>query len=44
VRELVLTGLTGETLEVRWVRADRLAELTLHPGFAATWDAVRDIA
>ncbi|WP_346276365.1 NUDIX hydrolase [Pseudonocardia sp.] len=43
-RELVLAGLTGETLEVRWVRADRLAELPLHPGFAATWDAVRDIA
>ncbi|GAA0919734.1 NUDIX domain-containing protein [Pseudonocardia zijingensis] len=38
------TGLTAETLEVRWVRADRLAELPLHPGFAATWETVRAIA
>jgi 8-oxo-dGTP pyrophosphatase MutT (NUDIX family) len=39
-----LTGLTGETLEVRWVRADNLDGLPLHPGFAATWDTVRAIA
>jgi 8-oxo-dGTP diphosphatase len=44
-REAVLpTGLTGETLEVRWVRADDLQELPLHPGFAATWETVRAIA
>jgi 8-oxo-dGTP diphosphatase len=42
--QLVLTGLTGETIEVRWVPADRLQELPLHPGFAATWNAVRAIA
>lgn len=38
------TGLTGETLEVRWVRADSLGDLPLHPGFAATWETVRAIA
>jgi 8-oxo-dGTP diphosphatase len=41
---IALTGLTGETLEVRWVPAGELHELPLHPGFAATWDAVRLIA
>jgi 8-oxo-dGTP diphosphatase len=41
---VVPTGLTGETLEVRWVRADRLHDLPLHPGFAATWETVRAIA
>jgi 8-oxo-dGTP diphosphatase len=39
-----LTALTGETIEMRWVPADRLGELPLHPGFAATWDVVRAIA
>jgi 8-oxo-dGTP pyrophosphatase MutT (NUDIX family) len=44
-REAVdLTAQTGETIEMRWVPADRLQELPLHPGFAATWDAVRAIA
>jgi 8-oxo-dGTP diphosphatase len=44
-RDAVLpTGITGETLEVRWVRADHLHELPLHPGFAATWETVRAIA
>jgi 8-oxo-dGTP diphosphatase len=38
------TGLTGETLEVRWVPADHLDNLPLHPGFAATWSTVRAIA
>ena len=37
---LELTGLTRETIEVRWVAADALGELPLHPGFAATWDQV----
>jgi 8-oxo-dGTP diphosphatase len=41
---LTPTGLTAETVEVRWVRADHLHELPLHPGFAATWNAVRSIA
>ena len=38
------TGLTRETLEVRWVPADDLDGLPLHPGFAATWSTVRAIA
>jgi 8-oxo-dGTP diphosphatase len=38
------TDLTGETLEVRWVRADHVHDLPLHPGFAATWETVRAIA
>jgi 8-oxo-dGTP diphosphatase len=38
------TDLTAETLEVRWVRAAQVSDLPLHPGFAATWEAVRAIA
>lgn len=41
---LQLGALTAETLEVRWVPADALDELPLHPGFAASWDQVRAIA
>ncbi|MBW0091276.1 NUDIX hydrolase [Pseudonocardia sp. KRD-184] len=41
---LLLTGLTAETLEVRWVPAEGLGGLPLHPGFAATWDVVRRMA
>lgn len=37
---LDLTGLTAETIEVRWVLADALGELNLHPGFAASWGQV----
>jgi len=40
-RPLQLTALTPETIAVRWVPADDLGDLPLHPGFAATWDAVR---
>ncbi len=40
---LQLTGLTAETIEVRWVPADDLGSVALHPGFAASWDAVRQI-
>ena len=44
-RDLVqLIESSAETLEVRWVRADRLGDLPLHPGFAATWETVRAIA
>lgn len=39
--ELSLTDLTAETIDVRWVPADTLGELPLHPGFAASWDEVR---
>jgi 8-oxo-dGTP diphosphatase len=37
---LHLTGLTPETIEVRWVAVDALAGLPLHPGFAASWAQV----
>ena len=37
---LELTGLTAETIAVRWVGADALHELPLHPGFAASWEQV----
>ncbi|ANY10116.1 NUDIX hydrolase [Pseudonocardia sp. HH130630-07] len=30
----------AESTELRWVRTDRLDELDLHPGFAASWPAV----
>ncbi|WP_214368615.1 NUDIX domain-containing protein [Pseudonocardia sp. H11422] len=32
----------GESVELRWVRTDRLHELELHPGFAASWPDLRD--
>jgi 8-oxo-dGTP diphosphatase len=40
-RALHLTALTPETIGVRWVPAAEVVELSLHPGFAATWDVVR---
>jgi 8-oxo-dGTP diphosphatase len=39
----VLRALTPETIDLRWVAVDAVGELPLHPGFAATWDAVRAI-
>jgi 8-oxo-dGTP diphosphatase len=41
---LELTGLTAETIEVRWVPVGEVSRLPLHPGFAASWEQVRDIA
>jgi 8-oxo-dGTP pyrophosphatase MutT (NUDIX family) len=35
--------LTAESLAVDWVSVDRMHDLPLHPGFAATWDTVREI-
>jgi 8-oxo-dGTP diphosphatase len=40
---VVPRALTAETIEVRWVPADDLLALPLHPGFAATWNQVRAI-
>jgi 8-oxo-dGTP diphosphatase len=40
---VVPTALTPETLAVRWVAVDRMHELPLHPGFAASWPAVAGI-
>ena len=31
-----------ESAELRWVRASRVTDLDLHPGFAATWPVLRD--
>ncbi|TCK20559.1 NUDIX hydrolase [Pseudonocardia endophytica] len=37
-------GVRGaESTELRWVRADRLHDLELHPGFAGTWPRVREL-
>jgi len=36
--------LTAESLAVDWVSVDRMHELPLHPGFAATWEKVSAIA
>jgi hypothetical protein len=33
--------LSWETVELRWVPADRVAAMPLHPGFAGTWATVR---
>ena len=35
--------LTAESLAVDWVNVDRMHDLPLHPGFAATWARVREI-
>jgi len=36
--------LSWETVEVRWVAADDVVALPLHPGFAETWSTVRILA
>ncbi|MFG1933142.1 NUDIX domain-containing protein [Mycobacterium sp. NPDC048908] len=33
-----------ESAELRWVAVDEVAELPLHPGFAASWDRLREVA
>ncbi len=33
--------LSWETVELRWVAADEVARMPLHPGFAQTWSTVR---
>ena len=35
--------LTAESLAGAWVSVDRMHDLPLHPGFAATWEKVREI-
>ena len=42
-RAFVLSALTPETIDLRWVGVEAVGELPLHPGFAATWEAVREI-
>lgn len=41
---LHLTALTAETIEVRWLPVDDLGSVSLHPGFAASWDTVRRVS
>ena len=36
-------NLTPESLAVDWVSVERMHDLPLHPGFAATWEKVREI-
>jgi len=33
-----------ESSELRWVAEDEVAELPLHPGFAASWKRLREVA
>jgi 8-oxo-dGTP diphosphatase len=33
-----------ESAELRWVAEDDVAELPLHPGFAASWARLREVA
>ena len=35
--------LTAESIAVDWVTVERMHDLPLHPGFAATWEKVREI-
>jgi 8-oxo-dGTP diphosphatase len=33
-----------ESSELRWVAEDEVADLPLHPGFAASWQRLRAVA
>ncbi len=39
--ELLATVPNGESAEMRWVPEEEVAELPLHPGFAASWQRLR---
>lgn len=39
--ELAVHALDRESTDVRWLPADGVVELTLHPGFAGTWPVLR---
>lgn len=39
--ELLQTAPNYESAEMRWVSEDEVAELPLHPGFAASWQRLR---
>jgi 8-oxo-dGTP pyrophosphatase MutT (NUDIX family) len=41
---LTITGLSAESVDVRWVPEAELDVLPLHPGFASSWPAVRAAA
>jgi 8-oxo-dGTP diphosphatase len=42
--ELLATVPNRESSELRWVAEDEVVELPLHPGFAASWDRLREVA
>jgi 8-oxo-dGTP diphosphatase len=42
--ELLETVPNRESSELRWVAEDEVAELPLHPGFAASWERLRSVA
>lgn len=39
--EMLATVPNRESAELRWVSVDEVAELPLHPGFAASWQLLR---
>ncbi|TRW82712.1 NUDIX hydrolase [Mycolicibacterium sp. 018/SC-01/001] len=41
--ELLETTPNRESAELRWVAEDEVAELPLHPGFAASWGRLREV-
>jgi 8-oxo-dGTP diphosphatase len=42
--ELLETVPNRESSELRWVAEDEVADLPLHPGFAASWERLREVA
>jgi 8-oxo-dGTP diphosphatase len=42
--ELLATVPNRESSELRWVAEDEVADLPLHPGFAASWERLREVA
>jgi 8-oxo-dGTP diphosphatase len=42
--ELLATVPNRESAELRWVAEDEVADLPLHPGFAASWQRLREVA
>jgi 8-oxo-dGTP diphosphatase len=42
--ELLETVPNRESSELRWVAEDEVVGLPLHPGFAASWDRLREVA
>jgi 8-oxo-dGTP diphosphatase len=41
--ELLETVPNRESAELRWVTVDDVADLPLHPGFAASWERLREV-
>ena len=42
--DLLDTVPNRESAELRWVAEDEVADLPLHPGFAASWERLRSVA